>query len=183
MSKKGYSLPNFWGGYDHYDENGKKIGTSEPSFWGGFDHLDASGKKESTSNPSFLAGYNNNDPKRRTTGTSDPVSFPFQAQNGLHPQPGAVEDRSGSEGCYIATCVYGSYDCPQVWTLRRFRDDTLKQSAAGRAFVRIYYALSPTLVRHFGHTKVFQHFWRGRLDRLVKRLNGRGVEDKQYTGT
>lgn len=21
-------------------------------------------------------------------------------------------------GCYIATCVYGSYDCPQVWTLR-----------------------------------------------------------------
>ena len=25
MSKKGYSLPNFWGGYDHYDENGKKI--------------------------------------------------------------------------------------------------------------------------------------------------------------
>ncbi len=28
-------------------------------------------------------------------------------------------------GCYIATCVYGSYDCPEVWTLRRFRDDVL----------------------------------------------------------
>lgn len=23
-----------------------------------------------------------------------------------------------SEGCYIATAVYGSYDCPEVWTLR-----------------------------------------------------------------
>ena len=29
-------------------------------------------------------------------------------------------------GCYIATCVYENYDCPQVWTLRRFRDETLK---------------------------------------------------------
>ena len=26
-----------------------------------------------------------------------------------------------SRGCYIATAVYGSYDCPQVWTLRRYR--------------------------------------------------------------
>ncbi len=25
-----------------------------------------------------------------------------------------------SSGCYIATAVYGSYDCPPVWTLRRF---------------------------------------------------------------
>ena len=24
--------------------------------------------------------------------------------------------------CYVATAVYGSYDCPEVWTLRRFRD-------------------------------------------------------------
>ena len=27
---------------------------------------------------------------------------------------------SSSGGCYVATAVYGSYDCPQVWTLRRF---------------------------------------------------------------
>lgn len=32
---------------------------------------------------------------------------------------------SSNNGCYIATCVYGSYDCPQVWILRRFRDDIL----------------------------------------------------------
>ena len=39
---------------------------------------------------------------------------------------------SSSGGCYIATCVYGSYDCPQVWTLRRFRDDTLDETWYGR---------------------------------------------------
>ena len=31
-------------------------------------------------------------------------------------------------GCYIATAVYGSYDCPQVWTLRRYRDYTLAET-------------------------------------------------------
>ena len=39
---------------------------------------------------------------------------------------------SSSDGCYIATSVYGSYDCPEVWTLRRFRDEYLKGSVYGR---------------------------------------------------
>ena len=64
-------------------------------------------------------------------------------------------------GCYVATAVYGSYDCPQVWTLRRFRDNTLAESWYGRAFNRTYYAVSPTLVRWFGETKWFQRLWRG----------------------
>jgi hypothetical protein len=53
-------------------------------------------------------------------------------------------------GCYIATAVYGSYDCPQVWTLRRYRDFTLAESWLGRAFVRVYCTISPTLVKWFG---------------------------------
>ena len=39
-------------------------------------------------------------------------------------------------GCYIATCVYGSYDCPEVWTLRRYRDYTLDLTWYGRTFIR-----------------------------------------------
>lgn len=83
-------------------------------------------------------------------------------------------------GCYVATCVYGSYDCPEVWTLRRYRDNTLAESWYGRAFIRVYYALSPTLVKWFGETKWFKKMWQGKLDRMVKKLNGQGVENTPY---
>ncbi len=83
-------------------------------------------------------------------------------------------------GCYVATCVYGSYDCPQVWTLRRYRDDTLGSTWYGRAFIRVYYAISPTLVKWFGKTKWFKKMWQGKLDRMVKKLNAEGVENTPY---
>ena len=87
---------------------------------------------------------------------------------------------SSSGGCYIATAVYGSYDCPQVWTLRRYRDYTLAETWYGRAFIRTYYAISPTLVKWFGHTEGFKKMWKGKLDRMVANLNAEGVEDTPY---
>ena len=83
-------------------------------------------------------------------------------------------------GCYIATAVYGSYDCPQVWTLRRYRDYTLAETWYGKAFIKTYYAISPTLVKWFGDTKWFKKMWRGKLDRIVSKLNADGVEDTPY---
>lgn len=83
-------------------------------------------------------------------------------------------------GCYVATCVYGSYDCPQVWTLRRYRDFTLSKTWYGRTFIRVYYAVSPSVVKTFGQAKSFQRFWRRRLDRMVAKLNGKGIEDSPY---
>ena len=83
-------------------------------------------------------------------------------------------------GCYVATAVYGSYDCPQVWTLRRFRDDMLAKTFFGRAFIRLYYAVSPTLVKWFGHTDWFKRMWQGPLDRMVANLRAKGVEDTPY---
>lgn len=83
-------------------------------------------------------------------------------------------------GCYVATCVYGSYDCPQVWTLRRYRDNTLGSTWYGRAFIRTYYAISPTLVKWFGKTKWFKKMWKGKLDRMVKKLQNNGVESTPY---
>lgn len=90
------------------------------------------------------------------------------------PQP------SKQGGCYVATAVYGSYDCPQVWTLRRYRDDTLAATWYGRLFIHTYYAVSPTLVRWFGETEWFKNMWRGKLDRMVRRLQSEGVEDTPY---
>ncbi len=86
----------------------------------------------------------------------------------------------GGGGCYVATAVYGSYDCPEVRTLRRFRDDTLAATRSGRAFIRLYYAVSPTLVKWFGTTAWFRSFWKPKLDRMVKRLNESGVEGTPY---
>lgn len=85
-----------------------------------------------------------------------------------------------NEGCYVATCVYGSYNCPQVWTLRRYRDNTLSATWYGRAFVKLYYAVSPTLVKWFGHTNWFKKMWKSKLDKMVKKLNDQGVENTPY---
>lgn len=82
--------------------------------------------------------------------------------------------------CYIATSVYGSYDCPEVWTLRRFRDNTLKKSLAGRLFIKTYYATSPTLVKYFGETKAFKNFFKPKLDKFVAKLQKNGFKSTPY---
>lgn len=90
---------------------------------------------------------------------------------------------SGSQnsgGCYIATAVYGSYDCPEVWTLRRFRDYKLAKSFSGRLFIKVYYTISPKLVSAFGSTRAFNKFWRGKLDKMVLRLKAEGFDDSPY---
>ena len=90
------------------------------------------------------------------------------------------ENEALKSGCYVATAVYGSYDCPQVWTLRRYRDYTLAETWRGRAFIKTYYAISPTLVKWFGHTEWFKKMWKGKLDRMVEKLQSEGVEDTPY---
>lgn len=92
----------------------------------------------------------------------------------------AIKIKQKKKGCYIATCVYGSYNCPQVWTLRRFRDNTLAASWYGRVFIRAYYFFSPILVAWFGHTYWFKWFWRRKLDKMVNTLQKNGVDDSPY---
>lgn len=91
----------------------------------------------------------------------------------------STSSQSGG-GCYIATAVYGSYDCPEVWTLRRYRDYTLSESLLGRIFIKTYYSISPTIVRWFGKTKWFNFIWKKVLDRMVGSLRENGVESTPY---
>lgn len=86
-----------------------------------------------------------------------------------------------SGGCYIATAVYGSYDCPRVWTLRRYRDSVLRSTWYGRLFIKVYYAVSPTMVRLFGGQAWFKKLWQRKLDKLTDRLNRSGFSDKPYS--
>lgn len=85
-----------------------------------------------------------------------------------------------TSACYVATSVYGSYNCLEVWTLRRFRDNTLDETWYGRVFIKAYYAISPTLVKWFGETQWFKKMWRKPLDRMVSSLQRKGIESTPY---
>ena len=85
------------------------------------------------------------------------------------------------QGCYIATCVYGSYDCPQVWTLRRYRDYYLSSTWFGRFFIQIYYRVSPILVKYFGDLKFFRKLCKRILDRKIQRLILKGYDNHFYS--
>ena len=87
---------------------------------------------------------------------------------------------NSSNGCYVATCVYGSYDCPEVWTLRRYRDYCLAKTWYGKMFIHMYYAISPVFVKCFGHTDWFKKIFRGTLDQMVKNLQEKGYESTPY---
>ncbi len=88
--------------------------------------------------------------------------------------------RSAKEGCYVATSVYGSYDCKEVWVLRRYRDYHLDKSFVGKIFIKIYYAISPTLVKAFGNTKIFKSVCKNILDKKVQKLQQKGYKNTKY---
>lgn len=109
----------------------------------------------------------------------DPDGNPLKNNAGASVSSSSSKN-SGGGGCYVATAVYGSYDCPQVWTLRRFRDYELAETRHGRMFIRFYYATSPTLVKWFGETQWFKSIIRPRLDQFVGKLQSDGYESSPY---
>lgn len=94
--------------------------------------------------------------------------------------PSSSISNNSNEGCYIATAMYGSYDCPEVWTLRRYRDKVLDLTWYGRLFIRIYYSISPTLVRWFGTTHWFRELFYKPLNNWVAKLNKKGFKNTPY---
>lgn len=88
---------------------------------------------------------------------------------------------NSTSGCFVATAVYGSYDCPEVWVLRRYRDKKLLNTILGRAFVKTYYFVSPKLVKLFGDKAWFNRYIRAWLDEIVTRLHDKGYSDSPYS--
>lgn len=82
--------------------------------------------------------------------------------------------KNGEDACYIATYIYGSYDCPNVWTLRHFRDNTLRKKYFGRLFIRSYYFISPKIILIFGKSKLFHWISRLLIEKLVGYLQMQG---------
>lgn len=96
-----------------------------------------------------------------------------------HPYP-CYRQSSNDGGCYIATCVYGSYDCPEVWLLRRYRDYVLEKTLYGRIFIKCYYWVSPKIVKIFGNYNFFHIVWKKILNCIVNRLKKKGFKDTKY---
>lgn len=71
--------------------------------------------------------------------------------------------------CFIATAIYGA-DAPETQAFRHWRDTTLLPSRAGRAFVRLYYAVSPLCVTLLNHLPALRTGIRKTLDWLLARL-------------
>lgn len=118
---------------------------------------------------------------------ADHTSSQREVQNGIAGKPntsGTLNTYSNannsSGGCYVATAVYGSYDCSEVWTLRRYRDYKLARTFRGRIFIKAYYAVSPTIVKWAGDTQWFKKIWRRRLDKMVKVLRDEGFDSTPY---
>lgn len=83
-------------------------------------------------------------------------------------------------GCYVATYVYGTYDCPELWMLRRWRDEKLDRRFIGRVFIRIYYRVSPNLIGHLGSNIFFAAIARTAVGILVRALKQSGYSQARY---
>lgn len=179
MARTGKSTPGMFGSYNNYDEKGKRTGKTVPGAFGSYVTYDNKGRKTGTSVPDAFGGYRHYDSKGRKVGSSAPGAFGnyhHYDKNGKKTGEsnrnaiGSYDHDDNKDACYIATCVYGSYDCPEVLVLRWYRDNVLKRSKHGRLFIRLYYAISPHVVRRFGRYSWFHRFWRNTLDRMISRI-------------
>lgn len=91
-----------------------------------------------------------------------------------------IKLKKNAGGCYIATCVYSSYECPEVWVLRRYRDSVLDTTWYGRAFIKFYYLVSPKVVACCSNKQWFKNVWKKYLDQKVLQLKHKGLKDTPY---
>ncbi len=144
----------------------------------------AIGKNKSAYNPNVFStntsaqstSYRENSSRTNSsfnrTQPNNPISTPSNHSSNRTTYS-STHNTNKSEGCYIATMVYGDYNHPQVMVLRRYRDEYLLKSFGGRCFVKTYYYLSPKAVRILHNKKRVNVFIKWWLDRRIRKLKKR----------
>jgi hypothetical protein len=79
------------------------------------------------------------------------------SKRGITISKGQKESKSA---CFIATEVYGSYNTPQVFLLKEYRDKYLMASRLGTLFIKLYFLISPHIACWLKH--------RNRMKYLIK---------------
>jgi hypothetical protein len=82
-------------------------------------------------------------------------------------------DKAYLKSCYIATYVYRDYESAQVATLRKFRDKVLLKRSTGKLFVKLYYTISPYLIRLFGKYHIFHKASKMMLDAFASKVTNK----------
>lgn len=98
---------------------------------------------------SFAVSSSETDYATANNQRADNISIPTTPACGYYDDSGD----SGSD-CFIATAAYGSLLDPHVVELRQFRDQYLKRTALGRAFISFYYRHSPPVA-----AVIAEHEW------------------------
>ncbi len=75
--------------------------------------------------------------------------------------------------CFIATAAFSGYQSPTVISLCRFRDESLRKSQLGRAFIVSYYRISPSIAKTLDRNQ-----WAKPLTRVLLRAIARCVVKK-----
>lgn len=85
---------------------------------------------------------------RQTMGIKDHKKFENLNNKYANNTSKVIEEmnKSNDKRCYIATAIFGAYS-EETLLLRRWRDDTLKRTLFGRLFIKVYYKVSPLLLR------------------------------------
>lgn len=99
---------------------------------------------------------------KAATGTFEHLRFQVEGQTSQ-----LVDKR-----CFIATQVYGG-EAWQTNVLRAWRDRVLMPRSAGRAAVRLYYAVSPSIAHVLARWPAGASMVRRALDRILVMLGGR----------